>query len=141
MARRQSNNPKRRITKRGTFSNLDLASIRSKVTYVGSALHKRTSGGYGFHPPVNPRQSKSLCDDVKKLNKAKAELLLSSGIGKEMMSTRLNNAGLPKYVWSVDADGYVYEAKSDSTAYHGYRLDPHDEKEMLDLVQREWHLR
>ena len=47
--------------------------------------------------------------------------------------------GAPKYVWSVDAEGEVYEAKIDRQGYHGYRLEEDDN--FRDRVLREWRAR
>ena len=55
-----------------------------------------------------------------------------------MVST-YRQGGLPKYVWAVDGDGHVYEAKRDgnSLSYHGYELGE-DEEAMKQLVAKEW---
>jgi hypothetical protein len=45
------------------------------------------------------------------------------------------DGGTPKYVWSVDADGEVYE-KVDSHGYHGYRLE--EEDDFRSLILKEW---
>ena len=47
--------------------------------------------------------------------------------------------GVPKYVWGVDSDGDVYEAKIDSNGYHGYRLEEQDNFRLL--VLKEWRRR
>ena len=105
------------------------------MTYTGSALHKRHPGDYGFHPPVNPRSWKSLCDGQRVILKAEAADLLRHGVISGMFSD-FPNDGMPKYVWSVDADGEVYEAKIDSQGYHGYRLE--EEDDFRPLVLKEW---
>ena len=51
--------------------------------------------------------------------------------------------GLPKYVWSVSPENYVYEAKlggTNSTEYHGYELYGQEEL-MRRFVLREWRSR
>ena len=53
-------------------------------------------------------------------------------------SFRINE--LPKYIWAVDEDGEVYEAKLDSQGYHGYRLGE-DDRAMRRLVLKEWKSR
>jgi hypothetical protein len=47
----------------------------------------------------------------------------------------------PKYVWSVDPDGEVYEAKISpgTNEYKGYRLE--EEDAMRAVVVREWKRR
>ena len=61
-------------------------------------------------------------------------LVVTSG-----MVSELAGDGLPKYVWSVDADGTAYEAKLGTDGYHGYRLE--DEDDMRSLVLKEWKKR
>ena len=53
--------------------------------------------------------------------KAEAAEPLRQGVIFGMFSNFADNEK-PKYVWSVDADGEVYEAKIDSYGYHGYRF-------------------
>lgn len=45
----------------------------------------------------------------------------------------------PKFIWRVDEDGEVYEAKTDDVTpgtYHGYRLEEDDN--MRESVKRAW---
>jgi hypothetical protein len=115
-------------------------SLLSVTRYVGSALHKRSAGNYGFHPPANPRPHKSLCDDLRPVPLPEAQRLFAAGIGKSMVSAH-REGHLPKYVWSVDEWGEVYEAKLGNEGYHGYRLDEDGERAMRALVLHEWSTR
>ena len=48
----------------------------------------------------------------------------------------------PKYIWSVDEAGEVYEAKTDPNMlghYHGYRLE--EEDAMRELIKANWKKR
>ena len=48
----------------------------------------------------------------------------------------------PKYIWCVDEDGEVYEAKTDAVTpgiYHGYRLEEDDN--MRDYISAVWKQR
>lgn len=141
MGKRESNNPKRRIAPCASMSDDERSMLANNAVYVGSALHKRMSGDYGFRPPVNPRPSKSLCDDLRMINKVEASQLLKDGIRKGLVSSVRSNESLPKYVWSVDQDRNVFEAKLGTDGYHGYRLDREQEKHMHDLVLTEWDKR
>jgi hypothetical protein len=51
------------------------------------------------------------------------------------------NDGVPKYIWSVDATGEVYEAKiiAGTHGYKGYRLE--EEDPMRAMVLKEWKKR
>ena len=140
MPKRQSNNPKRRIADAGSFTTEQQNRLLDVAKYVGSAVHKRYPGDYGFHPPINPRPAKSLCDDLRPVLANEAQRLFVAGIRKGVVSTFLIDE-LPKYVWSVDDQGEVYEAKWDRDGYHGYRLDKGNEKDLRELVLKEWNKR
>ena len=137
----RGNNPKRRIAKRGFFTERELGALASTVRYQGSALHKTRPGDYGFKPPTAPRPSKSICDGRRTIPKVEAQLLLEDGIRLGMVSSRLEGAW-PKYVWAVDDSGEAYEAKlgHDRRRYHGYRLGL-DDGAMRDWVKAEWSKR
>ncbi len=108
-----------------------------QLTYVGSALHKRKPGDYGFRPPVNPRPWKSICDGKRVVLLAEARDLFRRGILLGMFSD-FSEHGVPKYVWSVDDEGEAYEAKISPGTYEykGYRLE--EEDAMRELVLKEW---
>jgi hypothetical protein len=132
---RQSNNPKRRLVPPDRLDGLRQFVWTIGLVYTGSALHKRRPGDYGFHPPVNPRAWKSLCDGHRVILKEEATALFREGLLNGFFSD-FPDGGTPKYVWSVDADGEVYEAKVDSHGYHGYRLE--EEDDFRSLILKEW---
>jgi len=132
---RQSNNPKRRLASRKLIVDADLNSLAARIHYSGSAHHKRTPGDYGFQPPSNPRPGKSLCDGKRSLLRAEAEFLLRKGVLKGFVSPFLGD-NLPKYVWSIDDRGDVYEAKFDTVGYHGYLLEESDDFQAF--IVKEW---
>jgi hypothetical protein len=138
MRARQGNNPKRRIA---PSDRLDLAarkSLADRLAYIGSSHHKRRPADYGLHPPVNPRPWKSVCDGRRIIPKDEAVQLFRAGIMNGMFSN-LSDDGTPKYVWAVDADGEVYEAKVDRSGYHGYRLE--EEDDFREFALKEWKQR
>ena len=110
MPPRLGNNPKRRLASQGELDAEDLRRLARETCYVGSALHKSRSGDYRFTPPTNPRPSKSLCDGKRIVKKREAMELFRQGLSRGMVS-RYAEGGFPKYVWAVDRDGEVYEAK------------------------------
>jgi hypothetical protein len=70
-----------------------------------------------------------------------AEQLLRNGVLMGMFSEPLEQE-VPMYVWSVDGEGEVYEAKTHPNnhgQYHGYRLEEHDP--MRAHVLRTWRQR
>ena len=140
-------NPKRRLAHRGHFSNNDLAYFADVARYEGRAYHKTRPADYGFQPPVSPRPAKSVCDDIRVIQKAEAKQLLLSGFARGMVSTyRKGNLRLPKFVWVVDSHGEVYEAKldGDGPGYHGYRINQHRDagsRTMRKQVLKAWKRR
>jgi hypothetical protein len=116
--------------------------LLAKARYGGSANHKLHPGDYGFTPPQNPRPSKSPCDELRSVLAEEARHLFRRGVELGMVSSFAND-GVPKYVWAVDEDGEVYEAKIKSgqeAEYHGYRLSD-DDAAMRAYVLKEWKVR
>lgn len=139
---RQGNQPNRRFVAAGTYDDEILCDLVDRVRYVGSSIHKLKPADYGFVPPTNPRPSKSPCDDLRIVKLAEARALLIAGIKAGMISA-FSRDSVPKYVWSVDDDYQVYEAKTkpgQETDYHGYRLGE-DEQVMRKAILKEWEAR
>lgn len=137
MTVRPGNNPKRRIAPDGRLSEAENLHLKSAVCYVGSGHHKRSPADYGL-PRVNPRPTKSLCDFMRVISLAEARQLLARGIELGMFSEP-REGGLPKFIWSVSAQGDVFEAKTDANSsgeYHGYPLE--DEDVMSEYVKSVW---
>ena len=91
--------------------------------------------------PVSPRPDKSLCDGSRCILLDEAQELFEEAVERGMISTyKLDK--YPKYVWAVDGDGRVYEAKLEKggNAYHGYELGE-DEAAMRQRVIEEWKIR
>ena len=137
--RSRGNNPKRRIVPPGYFTQAELDGFAVRARYEGSALHKLKPADYGFHPPTNPRASKSVCDDIRVIKHGEARDLLRVAFTRGMVSA-CEPPAMPKYAWAVDADREAYEAKLGREGYHGYRLGK-DDREMRDWVIEEWNAR
>jgi hypothetical protein len=110
-AKRQSNRPDRRIQQADALPKDEHQRIAKKAKYARMAYHKLHPGDYRFHPPVSARPSESVCDDRRVILKAEAGALLRQGILNGVIS-RPGPNGLPEYVWAVDTNGEVYEAKT-----------------------------
>lgn len=142
--KREGNRPDRRILADDASTAEARAALAARITYTGSAHHKRRPGDYGFQPPTNPRPSKDVCDakGKRQVLLAEATVLFRAGLHKGVYSAPGAN-GLPKYVWSVDEEDDVFEAKARperETEYHGYRLGD-DELTMRRYVLAQWKLR
>lgn len=135
----RGNNPKRRIVPVGYFTPAELDGFAARARYEGSALHKLKPADYGFHPPTNPRPSKSVCDDLRIIKQPEAHDLLRSAFARGMVSA-CEPTSLPKYAWAVDGSREAYEAKLGRGGYHGYRLGK-DDRDMRDWVIEEWNAR
>jgi hypothetical protein len=141
MRKREGNRPDRRYAPEGSFSQDALKTLVNQLRYHGSGHHKLHPGDYGFVPSVNPRPAKDVCDDLRPVLIDEATVLFRNGILLGIIS-RFDQGGVPKYVWAVDADGEVYEAKTKppEAVYHGYRIDD-DEPEMQRYIRDEWNRR
>ena len=140
--KREGNRPDRRIAPPEATSTEVRESLKARLRYVGSGNHKLQPGNYGFVPTHNPRPSKSPCDELRSVLIAEATVLFQEGIKRGMVSP-FENDGVPKYVWSVDEAGEVYEAKTkpgQEEQCHGYRLGD-DERTMRRYVLDEWKKR
>jgi hypothetical protein len=139
--KREGNRPERRFAAAGTYSQEELLALSRRIRYGGMAHHKRRPGDYGFVPPVNPRPSKSMCDDLRPIRLAEASALFSVGIHLGLISPFLPE-GVPKYVWAVDEYGEPYEAKvgGDGSEHHGYRINE-NEARMREYILKEWECR
>lgn len=140
--KREGNRPDRRVLPPEATSDEERYALRARLRYVGSGNHKLRPGDYGFVPSHNPRPSKSPCDMLRSVLLAEAQELFSRGIEPGMMS-QLGNDGIPKYVWSVDSAGEIYEAKTkpgQEEEYHGYRIGD-DERIMRRYILVEWNAR
>lgn len=146
--KREGNRKDRRLAPQDAVDRATMERLLRQLRYEGIALHKLHPGNYGFVPPVNPRAEKSACDGKKPLNRAEAQGLLEAGIRCGMVSAFVEG-GAPKYIWSVDEHGEVYEAKCDPqraadnpdepVEYHGYPLEDGDL--MRKHLVREWRKR
>ncbi len=142
MPKREGNRPDRRIALEGAVEAEALRALAARVHYVGSAHHKLRPGDYGFIPSVNPRPSKSPCDELRAMLHGEASQLFRRGFELGMVSS-FSEGGVPKYVWSVDERDEVYEAKTKperESDYHGYRLGD-DEQDMRRYILKEWKQR
>ena len=141
MPGRHSNDPRRHILAEGILSDAHRKRLLRHAQYRGTGIHKRNPDAYPFDEPCAPRQNKTLCDLKRPIDFREASQLFAEGIRRGMVSKRTTD-GFPVFVWAVDGDGEVYEAKPGDVpnVYHGYPLAPRDGV-FPDLVRREWRRR
>jgi hypothetical protein len=138
--KRPGNNPKRRIAPINRLTEAQRTELARVVKYAPSGHHKRNPADYGLDR-TSPRPTKSLCDLRRIIPLAESKAMVRKGILCGMISDFFFGA-YPKFVWCVDKDGEVYEAKTDAVtpgAYHGYRLE--EEDDIRDAVLAVWNER
>jgi len=136
--RRTSFDPTRRIADLMVWSPEQRDALLAQAKYVGSGHHKRYPADYGLER-TNPRRTATVCDAQRVFKLTEAIELLATGIRKGMVSTVLAADGMPKYIWSVSAQGEAFEAKTSKNTpwqYHGYPLDEHDA--LRERVLKTW---
>lgn len=102
MRSRKTNDPNERLIPFGEVPDGCIERLLRSLRYVGSPNHKKIpSSDYGFHPPNNPRETKSLCDDKRHIKPSEARALFQRGIRCAMFSVLHLDTSIPKYVWSV----------------------------------------
>lgn len=121
------------------LSEQERDDLCKRASYEGSPHHKRNPGNFRLTPPSAPREDKTLCDEAGVFNQEEAKQLFERALRRGLVSEATAADGLPKQVWSIDADGRVFEAMyggSRAGCYHGYpirRSDP-----LFDEVSRAW---
>ena len=89
---------------------------------------------------MNPRPSKSPCDEFVRSFARKRRSLSATGMVSGMVS-RFDKGGTPKYVWAVDADGQVYEAKTKPPETSTTAIGMGKTSEMRRYILGEWGTR
>ena len=133
--KKDGNNKQARIASKGTWGEGRLNDLENSVIYRCLKKHKgRTAKG-----DVPPHKATSKCDEKRRIQQSEAEKMLKEGIKASMMSDPAEPEGWPKYIWAVDGDGEVYEAKESRNhpgEYHGYRLN--EDFRRRDDMLKEW---
>jgi hypothetical protein len=135
--KRPGNSPKRRIASADRLTAAQKAALASAIQYSASGHHKRNPADYGLER-TSPRPTKSLCDIIRVIPLKEAKAMIQKGISLGMVSDFFYGE-FPKFIWCVDDDGEVYEARTDATTpsvYHGYRLE--EEDNMRGHVKHVW---
>ena len=136
MPRRTKFNRKREIQDAPDFE--ELARLARRVTYDGSPAHKRDPGDFGLLPPAQPREDKTLCDDVGITRREDALRLLREGISRGLVSVQ-RRGDFPQNVWAVAPDGTPLEAQLGNRvlgSYHGYPLSERDRDIYSEVLTR-----
>jgi hypothetical protein len=114
-----------------------LQQLAEKVRYGGNPEHKRNPGDFNLSPPSNPRQAKTLCDEVGIFKKTEALALLKEGLRQGLVSIQERN-GWPQNIWAV-VNGRSLQAmleNAEQGTYHGYPLQ--QDEPLADEVLKRW---
>ena len=85
-------------------------------------------GDFQLSPPSDPRQGKTLCDNVEIVRRDEALRLIREGIRRGLVSEQRRNMW-PQNIWAVAPNGMPVEAQLENSAngtYHGYPLQDAD---------------
>lgn len=114
-----------------------LEQLTKKVRYGGNPEHKRNPGDFNLSPPSNPRQAKTLCDEVGIFKRADALALLKEGLRRGLVSVQERN-GWPQNIWAV-VNGRSLQAmleNAEQGTYHGYPLQ--EDEPLANEILKHW---
>lgn len=139
---RTSDNDKRRLRDPIPTEHERLI-LASRIRYEGSGKHKYSPRAFGLDPA--PRASDdTLCDAHAGFTPAdmrRVPRLFRRGIRAGLIG-HLDKQGDPTILWTVDRNGWVYEARITTPTqafYHGYPLLPGDAFAKKVIARyREW---
>jgi hypothetical protein len=126
---RSSDNQKRKL-RTPTPAPGELAALVHRARFEGSGKHKAVPRAFGLEP-TSPAADDTLCDehaDFSPADMARLPTLLERGILAGLISER-DTQGDPAILWTVDDNGWIYEARittQTQAVYHGYPLLPGD---------------
>ena len=88
MKKRRSFNPKRSLRDAPTSAveQSALKKLAKRVRYGGNPAHKRNPSDFGLNPPCQPREGKTLCDQLGLVKHAAALKSLKCGVKKGLIS-------------------------------------------------------
>lgn len=134
---REGSNPNRRLRAPHIDDGDRLERLAKAISYVGRGHHKRNPADYGFER-TSPRPTKSLCDKNGVIKLEQATSMLHQGAVQGLVSI-LCYGEYPKFVWFVDHNYCVYEAKIDENSPGKYHGDPLEQNDTFrDIVLKAW---
>lgn len=139
---RSSDNPKRGL--RASPSAHERANLSRRATYAPYSKHKAHPHAYGLPAYQGGSPDRVLCDDHADFQPADVPRiggLLTLGIMAGLWGEN-DSQGDPSIIWTVDVNGWIYEARitiPGQANYHAYPLLPSDALARLVIVRfEEW---
>lgn len=128
-ARTATNDPRRLTqTPPSLAARLELLG---KADYVAYSKHKKHPDAYALKPYEGPHEDPTFCDEHAGFgphDMQRAKSLLERGINAGLFGKTLKK-GDPGLLWTVDDNGWIYEAQITNPGYgvyHGYPVLPNE---------------
>lgn len=108
---------------------LERQALSAKVLYVPYAKHKKHPDAYGLKPYTGDDEDPTFCDahaGFKPADMPRIPAILQRGIAAGLFGKSLKK-GDPGIFWSVDDNGWIFEAQITNPGYgvyHGYPILP-----------------
>lgn len=129
-SRRTSLNDPRRLSQRLPTVNVRSA-LAARVRFGSHPKHKKNPAAYRLPPYRGPDEDATYCDEHANFRPAQmrsAVALLRRGIAAGLFG-KSTNQGMPTLLWTVDDNGWIYEARitnPGNAEYHGYPVLPNE---------------
>ena len=130
MRTRASPNDPRRLSETSP-SQAERIALAARATFDPYSKHKRHPAAYGLKPYEGEHEDPSYCDEhagFSPADMARAPALLKRGIDAGLFG-KTKKKGDPGLLWSVDDNGWIYEAQITNpghAVYHAYPVLPNE---------------
>ena len=127
--RASSNDPRRLSVAPPTPE--ERAELAARATFAPYGKHKRHPGAYGLDPYSGQQEDPSYCDEHASFGPGdmkRAPTILRRGIDAGLFG-KVNKKDDPGLLWSVDDNGWIYEAQITNpgyAVYHAYPVLPNE---------------
>lgn len=113
---RRADNHKRKL--HDIKNAAEIAALRALVIYGGSPKHKRNPAAFDLPPFNGERGDATLCDDhasFQPQDMARIPALITRGLNASLIGTNH---------WTIDDNGWIYEARLTNVTQHEYHAYP-----------------
>jgi hypothetical protein len=130
LRQRASSNDPRRLSET-VPSQTERTALASRATFDPYAKHKRHPAAFGLQPYEGEHEDPSYCDEhagFAPADMVRVPALLQRGIAAGLYG-KSKKKGDPGLLWSVDDNGWIYEAQITNpgyAVYHAYPVLPNE---------------
>jgi hypothetical protein len=127
---RSSNNDKRRLREQ-TPTAVELRELEARASFGGYSKHKLNPQAFGLEAFSGQREDATYCDGHASFSPEdmrRVPDLLKRGITAGLIGQN-SSQGDPTLLWTVDDNGWIYEARltiPGQALYHGYPVLPNE---------------